>query len=501
MSDAANTSVRSVSKNSVWYLSAAVFGNLYVLVTLPLISASLTKLQLSQYLLIVQFVMLFQMAATSLFSSPIIRFRPKLDHPGQSALFLYALTGVLALHVCMYLTSGLPGIEFLGKISPLLEGISRGTFELVTCWSLVLAARSVSVSFLKSLERPKSVFATYVAFAISIVLLLLHSLSEDVSVHAEDNLLTIFRCLIIAEAIALCFALSRLKAFFSFRIDLLLSVEVMKFALPLLPGALCLSLTLGADILLAGIFLPANDLAYYGVASSIGKGFGLLVGALISAYSARLVSVFESGGRGKLQEVALALSQQNTLVLSVALVGCASVAFKFFDLLFTPTFASEEKMRMSIVFFMVCAALFLRGIYQVQANLLLIQNRTNLMLSLSTGIALITYSICLTGATYFGFFGLPSGIFAGYLVALFMVKKYNSVFVEIKIPFISIALLMGFCVLCLYANIVLHNYIENEVTSFLFPLTIICVVTIGLWRFRKEAFQASPSKVPISRIT
>ena len=423
---------KSLTNTTAWYIAAALIGHLYLVLTLPIISTSLTKGDLSAYFLILQFVLVLQMGVMSLFGSPIIRFRPRVSLKNQSALLFHTFAGVLAVHLVISFIIFLYVEDNGAPIVFRAADISSKVIILVVGWSLLLAWRSTILTFLKSLEKPTYVFIVKTVFSLVIIALVLTRLTDDVPPERGSKLSILFECLMLAELVAFIVSLLFIKGHLRPAYNLSLSREAVGYALPLLPGSILLSVTLSVDIFIASAFLSTTELAYYGVASSLGKGFGVMVNGLASAYSPRLVAVFEEYKYQRFSISASKMADQNSLFLSLAVICCSVASADFFTILFRSGFSGLEQRQMALIFTLICLSLVLKGTYQFQVNVMLLRFRSALVLKLSALLASVTAVGAFIGVKLIGPMGLPIGLFSAYFVCNFVAKACNEGFVRIQ---------------------------------------------------------------------
>lgn len=281
----------AVARNSLGFLLAGIAGHLYVLATLPLLTRWLSPSDWGFYVILAQVNTILQFGALSLFSQSLLKFYVEYEG-AERARFVGTAFAAVVLMQCAFVASLYWARSFVfPTLYPNLDLPLDPYVGWASLWFLAAPLRMFCLSLIKIQERPRTLLNLNLAYGAVLFPALLFF------VQARDGgLRGALQGLVLTEWV--CLVLAWLSIAKSVRFVLIgrYLARCARFSGPLLAGTFCFLMMSNLDRWVLSRHVDLETLGAYGIGATIGSSLGIVVTAVMTAVSPRIVSVLWKEG-------------------------------------------------------------------------------------------------------------------------------------------------------------------------------------------------------------
>lgn len=279
-----------IKKNRKVFFVNSIFANLYIFLSLPLLTSTLSKNDFAIYSLLSHFAILSSFILVNFFTKGLLKYWNDLNPSKRKQMIgtiFYSLLFFIFIFDIFFFFQG----EFILKqIYPVLVDVSSDIIYIMIFWLSILAIKSFFFSFIKVIENPKLILIYNVILSILLLTGFLYlyfhntiSLANVIFIFFISEFLPTFLIFILLKKyIALFFSLNLLKKFF-------------QFSFSLIGASFIFILFLNVDKVILAHFFELDIVASYSVALTLSAALGILLTINWSAYGPRLKKEFSLG--------------------------------------------------------------------------------------------------------------------------------------------------------------------------------------------------------------
>lgn len=420
-----NENRNRVARNSFVYAIAYVAGHAYVFVTLPILTINLSGDEFGLYIILVQIVTFMQMLSVALFGQALLR--QHIDYEGEEKkrfVGTMLLAAVLFSLVVAFMAYNWQLFIF-ANLYPNISSSIDSYFFFACLWSIAVSIRSVAMTFLKALEKPKVILFQSLLYGILLIIVLLIFVG-----YLQQGLLGAMKSLLIAETIAQIALAFHLHQYITIKPHIQYLRKAITFSWPLLPGSLAMLIYTNLDRIILSQFVSLNEVGLYGFGLMIGNIAALAVSAYISSYSPRLISFSNSNSPKAVSKLASQLMIDNIRFLG-PVVG---VLFIISSMLVALLQGTNEFDNATIVVCGIATGHLVRSLYLFFSNGLFLYARSIAILCLSLMLLAIGAIIMYLLAKYTGIYGMAFASILTYLIMIPFSRMVLIKWLKIKLP-------------------------------------------------------------------
>lgn len=321
----ARLTVRRVMRNSFVYVFASVASNLYVLLTIPLLSSRLAPEQWGLYTVFLQIGAMVQVLGVTAFSQAVLRQYGGAQEGERPAIVWSNIAGLTVVQTALVLV-----LYFAhGQILPHVFGnVGDGLDEVIgpAClWWHLAGVRSFLLTLTKSREEPAGVLGLTGLYG----LLLLPGLYGVVALYG-GGLREVLQVCAFAEAATVAVNLAMLAHTYRPRWAPATLKASLQFSWPLVPGALFTMLFLNLDRIVLSHSVGLKTQGDYALGAMVGSTMALVVTAFWSSYAPRTVALHRRDGAEEAARLSRHMLAQGYALLASAVMVFALLAWPLF---------------------------------------------------------------------------------------------------------------------------------------------------------------------------
>ncbi len=463
-----------VSYNSIVYIIAYVIGHAYVFITLPILTLNLNGEEFGLYIIIVQIVTIMQMLSAALFGQALLR--QHIDYDGEEKK---RFVGTMLLAVLIFsFTIAFVSYNWQGFIfENLYPNVSLPTndyFFYACLWSVAVSIRSVAMTFLKAIEKPKAILFQNLLYGSLLVISLLFFVG-----HLQQGLLGAIKGLLVAETIAQVVLAFHLKHYVTVKPHIGYLYKAVMFSWPLLPGALAMLAYTNLDRILLSQFVTLHEIGMYGFGLMIGNVAALGVSAYVSSYSPRLIGFSGSNDRKAVSKLASQLMMDNVAFLGPII----SALFIAAGLLVALLEGENDFNNATIIICGIATGHFVRSLYLFFSNCLFLYGRSMAILCLNIMLLLVGWMIVYCFAKYAGVYGVAFASAVAFFIMIPFGKVVSRKILKIEFP-VKESLMALFVICCLFVCEVVIIGFDFKISNYEYWIlkVVECAIVYIVWR-------------------
>lgn len=330
MSDAPDVTVRltvqRVMRNSFVYVFASVASNLYVLLTIPLLSSRLAPEQWGLYTVFVQIGAMVQVLGVTAFSQAVLRQYGGAPEAERPAIVWSNIAGLLAVQTLLVLVLYLAHRQILPRVfGNVGEGLEAVIGPACLWWHLA-GVRNFLLTVTKSREAPAGVLGLTGLYG----LLMLPGLYGVVVVYG-GGLREVLQVCAFAEVATVAVNLAMLARTYRPQWAPSALKASLQFSWPLVPGALFTMLFLNLDRIVLSHSVGLKTQGDYALGAMVGGTMAIVVTAFWSSYAPRTVALHQREGTEAAARVSRHMLAQGYALLASAVMVFALLAWPLFN--------------------------------------------------------------------------------------------------------------------------------------------------------------------------
>ena len=414
-----------VGRNTVIYAFAQGAGHLYLLISIPLLTAVLRADQWGFYTILVQVVGVIQIAAIGFFSQALLKFY--VDYEGVERQRFVGTVGVSVLVLGLAIVALLYpiGSRLLIALFPNITFDPSPFLPATAAWALLTPFRSLGLTLLKIRERPGLLMGSQLLYGI--VLLPAFFFFCVVRGGALTGALT---AVLLAEAatVALLLWINRRE----FRLAWAFSHvrRSVIFTAPLFLSSLLFIFYQNVDRIILARYTDLAGQGVYGVGLMVGQTVALVVTAFVSSYTPRMLKVIRYEGLESARRLGRSLLEDNFYLVGGAVAALAVVSPFLVQLL-----ARQQGFETAVLVALgIALGHFFRSIYLFFQNGLFYSGHTGRILVLNLCLAVTSVCLAYLGGAVAGGVGIAFLKGGAYLVFLPLALLWTARLFPVSFP-------------------------------------------------------------------
>jgi len=415
----------AVARNSFVYAIAFVVGRAYIFVMLPILTTNLNSDEFGLYIIFVQIVTFMQMLSVALFGQALLRLH--VDFEGDEkkrfigTMLLAAVLFSLIIAFVVYKWQ----LFIFTNLYPNITSPIKDYFFIACLWSIAVSIRAVAMTFLKGLEKPKTILFQNFLYGFLLITTLLIVVG-----HFQRGLLGVMESLLIAETLAQIVLAFYLRKHITLKPRVRYLQKAIKFSWPLLPGSLAMLIYSNLDRIILSQFVSLSEVGMYGFGLMLGNIAALAVSSYISSYSPRLINIVKDNDPGTISKLASQLMIDNIKFVA-PIIG---VLFLISSILAALLGGSNNFENASIIICGIAVGHLVRSVFLFYSNGLFLYSKSMAILGLNITLLAIGAIIMYLLAKHTGIYGMALATAIAYFIMIPIGKYVSNAWIEIMLP-------------------------------------------------------------------